>query len=91
MKIAHVWTAAELEAQRLARELDAAIRKVDAERAAQGNWYPACGGTETPFLSRSGRRLLYCWQPSTGNHAYLDLGTDIILTSEEAEIAMGHF
>jgi hypothetical protein len=57
----------------------------------QGNWYPACGGTETPFLSRSGRTLLYCYQPSTGNHAYLDMGTDIILSQEEADIALGHF
>jgi hypothetical protein len=53
-----------------------------------GPWLPACGGTERPFTSRSGRRLLYCWQPSTGKHAYLDCGSDIILTQEEAEIAM---
>ena len=55
----------------------------DAKKA-QGNWVPACEGTETPFLTRSGRTLLYCYQPSTGNHAYLDCGTDIILTDEEA-------
>jgi len=53
-----------------------------------GPWVPACGGTERPFTSRSGKRLLYCWQPSTGKHAYLDCGSDIILTQEEAEIAM---
>ncbi len=53
-----------------------------------GNWYPANGDTETPFVSRSGRRLLYCWQPSTGRHAYLDCGTDIILTDEEAGAAL---
>jgi hypothetical protein len=50
----------------------------------QGDWYPASGGQEKPFVSRSGRRLLYCWQPSTGNHAYLDCDTDIILTDDEA-------
>lgn len=55
----------------------------------QGDWLPACGGTETPFMTRSGRRLLYCWQPSTGNHAYLDMGTDIILSDEEAQLALG--
>lgn len=59
-----------------------------AKRAEDGPWFPACGGTETPFLSRSGKRLLYCWQPSTGNHAYLDCGSDIILTPEEAAQAM---
>jgi hypothetical protein len=54
----------------------------------QGNWYPASNGTETPFTTRTGRRLLYCWQPRTGRHAYLDCATDIILTDEEAEQAL---
>jgi hypothetical protein len=57
-------------------------------RKAQGAWYPACGGTETPFRARSGKRLLYCWQPSTGNHAYLDLDSDMFLTDEEAQAAL---
>lgn len=51
----------------------------------QGNWQPASGGSEEPFLTRSGRRLLYCWQPTTGNHAYLDMDNDIILSNEEAQ------
>lgn len=50
--------------------------------AEQGNWIPACGGTEVPFFTRSGDRVLYCWQPRTGKHAYLDLGTDIIIPDE---------
>jgi hypothetical protein len=50
----------------------------------QGNWYPANGGTEEEFVTRTGRRLLYCWQPSTGRHAYLDCSTDLILSEEEA-------
>ena len=54
-------------------------------------WYPASGGTETPFTSRTGKRLLYCWQPSTGNHAYLDMGTDIILSDEEAMAALNTY
>jgi len=57
-------------------------------KAEQGNWIPACGGTETPFYTRTGRRLLYCWQPSTGRHAYLDLGTDLILSDHEAMQAL---
>lgn len=61
-----------------------------AKKAEQGPWVPACGGTEVPFTSRSGRRLLYCWQPSTGRHAYLDMGMDIILTDEEAWLALGN-
>lgn len=57
----------------------------------QGNWVPACNGTETPFITKSGRRLLYCWQPSTGRHAYLDCQTDLILTDQEAELALGKY
>lgn len=53
------------------------------------NWIPACGGTETPFVSRSGVRLLYVWQPSTGRHAYLNMDTDMILSDEEAALCMG--
>jgi len=50
----------------------------------QGDWFPANGGTEVPFYSRGGKRLLYCWQPTTGRHAYLDLDSDLFLTDEEA-------
>ena len=48
-------------------------------------WVAACGGTETPFKTRSGRRLLYVWNPATGKHAYLDVETDVVLTWEEAD------
>lgn len=54
----------------------------------QGDWYSASNGTEQPFTSRSGKRLLYVWQPRTGNHAYLDLGSDIILSDEQAANAL---
>ncbi len=64
------------------------LNEIDA-RKAQGNWQIACGGTETPVTTRSGRRLQYVWQPSTGKHAYLDLGTDMLLTDEEAQQALG--
>jgi hypothetical protein len=73
------------------------VEKTVAERLAerdrqreQGPWLPACGGTETPFLTRTGRKLLYCWQPSTGRHAYLDMGTDMFLSDEDAEYALGN-
>ncbi len=54
-------------------------------KAEQGPWVPACGGTEEPFLTRTGHRLLYCWQQTTGRHAYLDCGSDLILTEEETQ------
>jgi hypothetical protein len=53
-------------------------------KAEQGMWVAACNGTEVPFTTRTGARLLYCWQPTTGRHAYLDCGTDMILTDQEA-------
>ena len=49
-------------------------------------WIPACGGTETPFRARSGAILLYCFNPATGQHAYVDQGTDYVLTHAEAEM-----
>lgn len=58
-------------------------------KAQQGAWVPASNQTETPFWTRAGRRLLYCWQPSTGRHAYLDCQTDLILSDEEAQVALG--
>lgn len=64
------------------------LKKAD-EKRKQGNWYPASGGTEQPFTTRTGRRLLYVYQPSTGNHAYLDLSSDLILSDDEAQIALG--
>lgn len=65
---------------------------LDAKDAAdeQGDWQPANGGSEEPFVTRSKRRLLYCWQPSTGRHAYLDLDNDLILSDEEAQSALGY-
>jgi hypothetical protein len=53
------------------------------------HWIPACGGTEMPFETRTGRVLQYLWNPGTGEHAYIDVRTDIILTNEEAQIALG--
>ena len=66
-----------------------AIERSERQKA-QGDWFPACGGTEVPFKTRTGRTLLYCWQPATGNHAYLNVGTDLILTDEEARQALGN-
>lgn len=58
-------------------------------RRAQGDWVPACGGTEQPFTTRTRRRLQYMWQPSTGRHAYLDVDADLFLTDDEAWAALG--
>lgn len=55
----------------------------------QGEWVPAAGGTEEPFLTRGGRKLQYMWNPVTKEHAYLDLETDLILSDEEARAILG--
>lgn len=64
------------------------LDRIDAKKA-QGNWVPACGGTEEPFMTRSGVRVQYLYQPSTGNHAYIDVDSDILLTDEEAWNLLG--
>lgn len=61
--------------------LEEAIKDQEA-RKAQGNWVPACGGTEKEFTMNH-VRLLYCWQPSSGAHAYINLDTDMVMTDEE--------
>ncbi len=65
------------------------MKGMDAHRRLQmGNWVPGCNRTEEPFYTRTGRRLLYVWHTFTREHAYLDLGTDLILTDEEARNAL---
>ena len=54
----------------------------------QDRWIPANGGTETPHKTRSGIRVLYCWNPGTGKHAWFNCDTDIILSDDEARRAM---
>ena len=51
---------------------------------------PACSGTETPFRTRTGATLLYVWNPARNAHAYLDCGSDIILTDEQARARLAH-
>ena len=60
-------------------------------KAREGNWVPANGGTEEPFLTRTGARLQYLYQPSTGRHAYIDCNSDTILSDAEAFAALGQF
>jgi hypothetical protein len=74
------------EHQTLSERIDAEVK-----RREQGNWVPACNGTEVPFRTRTGLRLLYCWQPSTGKHAYINCDTDIILSEDEARAALATY
>lgn len=55
------------------------------------SWVPACGGKEEPFIARSGARLLYCYNPRLHQHAYLDCGSDMILSDEDARKHLGTY
>jgi uncharacterized protein (DUF2126 family) len=63
--------------------IEAAIKAQEARRN-NGNWVPACGGTETEVVM-NGTRLLYCWQPASGKHAYLNLDSDMIMSDEDVD------
>ena len=58
------------------------------EAVPQPEWVPACGGTETPFTTRTGRRLLHKWNPTTGEHPYYDDANDVFLSADEATAAL---
>ena len=51
-------------------------------------YLPACGGTETPFRSRSGIMMLYTYHPESGKHCYVNTQTDMPMTDAEAADAM---
>lgn len=61
---------------------------MDTQAFVQGDWVPACGGTETATKTRSGRTLLYMWNRATGEHSYYDCDRDLFLTNEEAGEAL---
>lgn len=44
-------------------------------------WIPGTGETVTAY--RNGRRLLLCWNPATGERAFLDVDQDIFLATDE--------
>ena len=52
------------------------------------HWVPACGGTEQPTRTRTGRTLLFMWNTTKGEHAYYDCELDIFLTDDEARAAL---
>tara|TARA_R110000803_G_scaffold28011_10_gene65131 strand:- start:3625 stop:3849 length:225 start_codon:yes stop_codon:yes gene_type:complete len=67
--------------------IEQAIAAQEARRN-NGNWVAACGGTETPFtINRV--RVLYCYQPASGKHAYMNLDTDMVMTDEEFDMLRG--
>lgn len=54
-----------------------------AKKFQRGQLVPACGRTETPFTTRNGVRVLYCYHTGNGNHYYVNLDTDTIMEDDE--------
>ena len=75
---------------KLKSKAETAIARIFAEacKNSTDTWLPASGGTETAFTSRSGVRMLYCYNPGQNRHAYLNIDTDIIMTQDEASNAI---
>ena len=48
-----------------------------------GNFIPACDGNEKPFKTRAGVTVQYLWNPTTGEHRYINCDTDMLLTDNE--------
>lgn len=48
-------------------------------------WMPACGGTETPFRTRTGHTVLYMYNIITAKHAYYIKDEDIFIEYEQWE------
>jgi len=43
---------------------------------------PANNKTETPYKTRTGHTVLYCWDTETGDHVYLCLDDDMVIHPE---------
>lgn len=79
------------------RNAAAKARKAAADRTAAlvaacppGEWIPANGGTETPFMTRTGHKVTYMWQPSTGAHAHYSHTWDMFLDREQEIAILGY-
>ena len=51
-----------------------------------GIFIPACGGTEVPFRTRSGVTVQYLYNPTTGEHAYINCETDILIPNDDLDL-----
>ena len=57
------------------------LERLDAAKE-NGPLVPGCNQLEKPFITRTGHKVLYMWQPSTGRHAYFDLEADLEIHDE---------
>ena len=62
---------------------------LEAVTAKADRWVPANGGLEEPCTAKSGREVLYVYNPATGQHGYLDLDTDIVWTGRDVAHLLG--
>jgi hypothetical protein len=53
-------------------------------------WLPANGGTETPYITRTGHRVLYMWNRATGEHDWYIFALDQFVGQDiERQIQFG--
>lgn len=69
-------------AEAFAERNNATIEYAMAIVAKADTWVPAACGHEEITCYRDGRRLLYCFNPATGDHAYINCDTDMIESVE---------
>jgi hypothetical protein len=67
----------EREAAHYAAATDSTLEYARAVLGELDAWVPACGGHEVPAVIGH-VRVLYCWNAATGEHAYINLDTDLI-------------
>jgi hypothetical protein len=72
----------ELAAKRFALRNGATLEYARAIIRNSDAWVPACGGREEP-MQIGQTRVLYCFNPAEGEHAYINLDTDLICSEHE--------
>jgi len=43
-----------------------------------------------PFKTRTGVKVQYLWNPATGEHRYIDCGTDILIPNDDLAHVFGY-
>ena len=64
-------------AERFSRRVKTTAEYDRAVEEKADRWVAACGGVEEPFVHQT-RTYLYVFNPASGEHGYLDIGTDIV-------------
>ncbi len=63
--------------ERFSNRVQVTAEYAAAELAKADRWVAACGGSEVPF-THNGKTFLYVFNFATGEHGFLNMGTDIV-------------